>query len=343
MYRTHSFAVMVSLLLAAGCGAETPKPATSAIDKAPMPGAGPATGCASKEACYDGGRQAEMANDPAKAKGFYATGCKLGDGESCNEMSVKFSSDPAQKSTFGQKACELNSGAGCFNLAEDTRKAAKEPEAIALYEKSCNGTWPTASAKPIACKRGSVTAFRAGNAEAAARMSQAICNDQFSEGCGVLGVLYVQGKGVTADEAKGRELLHRACEKGDEEACANEKKLGAAVSAPADVPGANVTVASISADGFTLTDLACKSSGMNGLLAGPALASTLGKKKKALDSCAPQGAQVRLRWTAAGGRVTQAEAKSSDPKIEACVVRTMKTVNGVPEGTCATTVNLGAK
>ncbi|HEU4533808.1 MAG TPA: hypothetical protein VFS00_06805 [Polyangiaceae bacterium] len=342
MDRTHALVTMVALL-AAGCGAETRKPATPGADKAPMSGPGPATGCASKEACYDGGRKAEMANDPAKAKGFYKTGCELGDGESCNEMAVKFAADPGQKSSLGQKACELGSGAGCFNLAEETRKASKEKEAIALYEKSCNGHWPTASAKPVACKRGSVTAFRAGDAEAAARMSQAICNDQYTEGCGVLGVLYVQGKGVAADEAKGRELIHRACEKGDEEACGNEKKLGAPAAAPADVPGANVTVASLNADGFTITDLACKSNGMNAQLGGPALAATLAKKKQALDGCATQPTQVRVRWTAEGGRVTQAEAKSGDPKVEACVVRTMKTVNGAPAGVCATTMNLGAK
>ncbi len=334
----HPTAFVLASLLAAGCGADTPQAASP--PGAPAPPAAAAKGtCTTKEACYEAGRKAEMANNANGAKGFYTTGCELGDGESCNEVAVKFA-DPAQKAALGQKACELGSGAGCFNLAEEARKAAKEKEAIALYEKSCSGSWRTLNAKPVACRRGSISAFRAGDVEAAARMAQASCTEEFSEGCGVLGVLYVQGKGVAADDAKGRALLHRACEARDEDACANEKKLGAPA-APSDVAGSNVSIASMAIEGVTITDMVCNTGKLAGPATGSAAATSLAKKKPALDACAPKGARARIRWTVAGGKVSQAEAKSGDDKVDACVAKAVKSLAGAPDAVCAATLELG--
>jgi hypothetical protein len=341
IYERIAFAALVSPWLAACGGAEPPAAAPQGGPAGAKAG-GAAGDCATKEACYESGRRAEASGDRARAKASYDKGCDLGDGESCNEAAVKFAADPAQKAALGLKACELGSGAGCFNQAEETRKAGKEKEAVALYEKSCLGTWKVAGGKPVACRRGSVTAFRGGDVEAAARMSQAVCNDEFTEGCGVLGVLYVQGRGVAADEAKGKELLHRACAKGDEDACSNEKKLGAAPAAPSDVAGANLTVASASSGGLAITDVACKTPApADAAAAGPAIAAALAKKKPALDACAPGGGQARVRWTASGGKVSQAEAKSGDAKVEACVAKALKGLAGAPDGVCAATVPLG--
>jgi hypothetical protein len=110
------------------------------------------------------------------------------------------------------------------------------------------------------------------------------------------------------------------------------------------VTDANLSVGSITADGFTMKDLACKLDGGGGLgavLLGPTIAASLSKKKAALDACAPKGAEARVRFTAAGGKIASAEASAGDPKIEACVVKVLKTVPGVADGTCSASLHVG--
>ncbi len=118
----------------------------------------------------------------------------------------------------------------------------------------------------------------------------------------------------------------------------------AAAPLPLSVEGANLNVGSITADGFTMKDLGCKldgGGGLGGLLLGPTIAAGLSKKKSALDACAPKGADVRVRFTAAGGKIASAEAASGDAKVDACVVKVLKTVPGIADGTCAATVHAG--
>jgi hypothetical protein len=121
----------------------------------------------------------------------------------------------------------------------------------------------------------------------------------------------------------------------------------AATSAPAatgglDVPGANITMASITVDGLTMTDFACQAGGgLGALLAGPTMAGMLSKKKAALKACSPKAGTVRVRWTAAGGKVTKAESKAATPQIEACVTKAVSSVPATMDGTCAATIDLG--
>jgi len=112
---------------------------------------------------------------------------------------------------------------------------------------------------------------------------------------------------------------------------------------PLAVDGANLNVGSITADGFVMRDLGCKveGGGLGVLMLGPAIAGGLSKKKAALDACAPKGADVRVRFTLAGGKVSSAEAKADDAKVEACVVKAVKTMPAVADGTCAATLHLG--
>ncbi|HTJ80425.1 MAG TPA: hypothetical protein VL400_01845 [Polyangiaceae bacterium] len=112
---------------------------------------------------------------------------------------------------------------------------------------------------------------------------------------------------------------------------------------PLAVEGANLTVGSITADGLSLKDLGCKveGGGLGVLVLGPAIAGGLSKKKAALDACAPKGADVRVRFTLAGGKVASSEAKADDPKVEACVAKAVKTMPAVADGTCAATLHVG--
>ncbi|NUP12701.1 MAG: hypothetical protein HOW73_42215 [Polyangiaceae bacterium] len=118
------------------------------------------------------------------------------------------------------------------------------------------------------------------------------------------------------------------------------------VAPPADelpVDGANLTIDSVTADGFTLRDLSCKAEGggLGALMIGPTVAGSLSKKKTALDACAPKGADVRVRFTASRGKIASAEARSGDPKIDACVAKVLKNAQAVLDGTCAASMRIG--
>ena len=108
-----------------------------------------------------------------------------------------------------------------------------------------------------------------------------------------------------------------------------------------EVPNASLTMGSVSADGFTMRDVGCalQGGGLNALLAGPMLAAAIGSRKAALKKCAPKGGEARVLFTMRGGK-TEARAKAATPAVEACVVKVMKTVAAVSEGTCAVTIDL---
>lgn len=111
----------------------------------------------------------------------------------------------------------------------------------------------------------------------------------------------------------------------------------AAASGPA---GANLRVGSMTVDGLTIEDLACRADGL-GLLGSMLVAGGIAKKKAALVACAPKGDSPRVEWTAAKGKVTVASVKASSPAVEACV---KKALTGTPapfEGECAATLALG--
>jgi hypothetical protein len=113
---------------------------------------------------------------------------------------------------------------------------------------------------------------------------------------------------------------------------------------PLAVEGANLKMASINAEGFAMTDMACKlaGGGLEMLLAGPVLAAVVGKKKAALNACAPGGADVSVRWTTAGRRVVDVRAVAGgDKKIEACVERVMRTSIATFEATCRASFHVG--
>lgn len=116
-----------------------------------------------------------------------------------------------------------------------------------------------------------------------------------------------------------------------------------AASTGLDVPGANLSIGSISADGFEMKDIACKSEdagGLGGLVLGPALAGVLSKKKAQLRACSPKGGEARVRFVMDAGKVLSAEAKAETPQIEACVIKVVKSVQAPLGGTCAATLDL---
>ncbi len=340
--RAFAASVLVS------CSSADPVPVTPPVegptavpthDKPSDGPSGPKFACGDAAACYGAGEKANDAKDKAAARTAFEAACQQGHGEGCTEWGSILQNedgDEARATEIWQKGCEAGSMNSCFNAAEKLRKG-KPKDAVPLYAKACKNAGDDEMLAAMACVRGGLHAHDAGELTVAAELAKASCGDKQAGGCDLLGVLLLEGKGGLAkDQEKAAAAFKKGCAAGDDNACENEKKLAASAAGGVDVPGANITMGSITADGFTLNDMKCKTdAGLAALLLGPAVAGAMGKKKAAFDACAPKGADVRLRWTARGGRVTTADASAGDPKIEACVVKVMKSVPAVLEGTCA--------
>lgn len=110
-----------------------------------------------------------------------------------------------------------------------------------------------------------------------------------------------------------------------------------AASGPA---GANLRVGSMTVDGLTVEDLACRADGL-GMLGSMIVAGGIAKKKAALVACAPKGDKPRVEWTAAKGKVAVTAVKASTPAVEACVKKALAGTPAPFEGECAATLVLG--
>jgi len=113
-----------------------------------------------------------------------------------------------------------------------------------------------------------------------------------------------------------------------------------------DVPGANLSVGQLEADGLVTKNIECKSEGSGGglgLLGMVLVTAWMSPLKKALDACAPGGeTETRVVWRGSGGKVTEIQAKG-DAKMNACVEKALRPGKPVFEGHCAATVVHGKK
>lgn len=362
MRALHLLALSLPLACASSGGAEPslpPETSQSIAAAEPTPADQPPEAstppCADQKSCFAKGSAAQEANDEAAARKFYAHGCELGFGDSCNTLGISFDKeDPPRAHELKQRACELDNASGCLNAAEDLRS--RDPSsAVQLYIKACRafaGPQTDTIGKSLACHRGSLTAFSNKQYAEAVEMAELICDGKATQGCSLAGQLHREGLGTPKSIKRARELLQRGCEGDDKRACEHASRLSDA--APSDagpggagsdelaVPKANITMASVSVDGVNLKQLACRTrgGGFGALLAGPALAKTVASRKKALVACAPKGGEARVRWTAAGGRITKVEVKANSSKIETCVSRVLKGAKSPNAGTCAATIPL---
>lgn len=330
--------VVAALVLGAACSARSPGVAAPSEPPAPVVEAP----CATAEACMTAATRALQAGDSVRAAEYLGVACDRGDATGCNEAGTLLESDPTQRLARFRRACELDEPFGCANLG---RVAADTHEALDAAEKGCN-----LDAK--VCDSGARVAIDAQEWVRARAMAERGCIDTVDVACGTLGSLLAKGLGGPQDTTRAVPLLERGCRAGDENACKNVQFVqpvatseSSANTAPPtgdlEVPHASLTIGSVSADGFTIRDLACnlEGGGLNAFLAGPMLASMVGARKAALRKCAPKGGEARVLFTMRGGK-TDARAKAATPAIEACVVKVMKTVAPVSEGTCAATIDL---
>lgn len=114
-----------------------------------------------------------------------------------------------------------------------------------------------------------------------------------------------------------------------------------------DVPGANITIGKMDADGVSATNIECKSDGGGGglgLLGVVFVTGWISKQKQALDACAPGGSatETRIIWTAKDGKMVSIAAKG-DAKVKACVEKALRPGKPAFDGKCAATVAYGKK
>ena len=349
------FAGLIVLQTSAGCGGppapETPEPPGSAPTAAATATAAAEVPCDTAKACHEAGVKAAKSGDAKNAAVHFERGCGLGGADSCSALAEIPGTPPVKAFELHGRACELGSPGACHHVAEGFRDK-EDALAISSYKKACEGfeKLGDAEGEKESCLRGAEYAYSNDQHASAIELAKRVCDASNHVGCGLLGVMYAKGQGTPQDVKQAKEYLGIACKAGDQEACGNDKKLDAAIAAAAapapsatgglDVPNANISVGSITVDGLTMTDLACQAGGgLGALLAGPTMAGALAKKKAALKACSPKGGTARVRWTAAGGKVTKAESKAATPQIEACVVKAVTSSTPPMDGTCAATID----
>jgi hypothetical protein len=168
--------------------------------------------------------------------------------------------------------------------------------------------------------------------------------------CATFGEALRNGKGVDKDVRTAERAFKSGCRLGDDHACAAGREMETARrEAAADetgVPGANMTVGSITTDGATVRQIACRTEGggLGGLFGSLALGKPFADKKKALDACA-KGAphETRVRWTGKGGRMTDVHVISGEHPSNKCVERALAGSLAPVAGTCAATVDIGKR
>lgn len=107
------------------------------------------------------------------------------------------------------------------------------------------------------------------------------------------------------------------------------------------VPGANITIDGVAADGQRLDRLECRASDLP-MLGALAVVASIAEAKPALDRCAPKGAAVALTWTFEGGKARDIElAHASSPAVGRCVAKAMRRVVAPFSAQCGATVLVG--
>lgn len=359
MHTPSTASSLLAFAILVGCSS-SPKPspvspevsaASPSADEEPPPSEAepppPAQPCPDRDACLKAGQAAEEAKDLELAEKMLKHACELESAQGCNSLALLIDEKhPVAGLALKRKACLLGSSGGCSNAAEHLRES-DPASAVPFYTKACVGFAKEKETfvQNMTCFRGSATAYGAKLYGPALEMASLICVEDSRGGCDIAGVLYTRGLGVDQDLDRAQELFRFGCEGGDQKACAHGEKLTklraeeAGPSSTLRVANANITIGSIAVNGVTINDLECRSQGggFGSLLAGPAFVKTIAKRKRKLMACSSEG-EVRLRWKAKGGRLTDLEAKGSTPAIEACIVKALKGAKSTVEGTCAATL-----
>jgi hypothetical protein len=171
--------------------------------------------------------------------------------------------------------------------------------------------------------------------------------DARAKSCAALGVLFHEGKGVDKDLDRARRAFDDACKLGHARSCDAKREVDEdaqrAADAASGVPGANVRIGSVSTNGVTVEQIACRSEGVGGLVGSLAIGKPFADKKRQLDGCAKGSPhKARVRWTEKNGRMSDVKVISGDDPSNKCIERVLTGSVATVPGTCAASVDLGA-
>jgi len=112
---------------------------------------------------------------------------------------------------------------------------------------------------------------------------------------------------------------------------------------PSDVPGANMHVSRVTTDGVTIENVDCRSEGggLGGLLGTLVIGKPFADRKGQLDRCVQGPHKTRVRWTGAGGKITDAKVISGDSPANPCIERALNGALAPVAGVCAASVEIG--
>lgn len=364
--------------LLAGCGGASPPPATpeaelspaatesgpTAEDAAEEEGTvvaegkmtdvpGDASGeivpeCSDKDDCNNRGVFAAMAGQGPVAAALLQKACDMGSGSGCSNLANLIARGQLLDRDLGKaagldvKACDLGEPKGCVNAAlayfEGTGVGADPARARELFSRGCD-LGHLESCKNIGVLHWEGKGGPQDHAKAVTFFKKA-CDGGDASGCFNMGVAHYKGLGAARDDQKAREYFDTACLKGDKGGCDLRDELDEGASKGGGVPGANLTVGSMTADGMTVKDLECALGSM-GFMAALQLVGSIAANKKALDRCAPKGDAVRVTWEMAGGKTKNVEASGAKPKVARCVKLAAGKISSPLSGKCSAVFLVG--
>lgn len=148
--------------------------------------------------------------------------CDKDDPTACLRFAVK-ATDPEKVGTKLQACCDRGTAECCGLLGKmySRGKILKPDKAkgYGLMEKACSLGDGTACASP------GLEHMRKQSYKRAQELFALGCDKDSKFACGLLGVLYRDGKGVARDTAKARKLLDKACRLGADSSCKALRRL----------------------------------------------------------------------------------------------------------------------
>jgi len=175
---------------------------------------------------------------PCDERGRTRAACEAGEAGACTRlgrealtgMGLEDGPDPAAARAFFQRACDGGDGEGCARHALSTLLgegvARDEDAGRAALRAACERTPRAACGLAAAGLAEDARRQKTpGEAEWVALFAQEGCHAGDGFACRLLGDVFLEGRGLSADSGKAFSLYARACEAGDGEACADQGAL----------------------------------------------------------------------------------------------------------------------
>ena len=266
--------------------------------------------CADKADCEKKAVAAFQGKKFPEALKAATRGCKGGSPASCYIVGVLYwqgagvKKSPKKTAKFFTRACDLKHAGACYNLGVLHR------DGVGVKKSGKKGL----------------------------KISIKACELGYNDGCLNAGVMLLKGQGVKKDVKRSAGIFKKGCDKGHKKCCtgaelAKKEMSGGGDSGSDGVTDANVTVGSMTVNGFTIKDMKCKITG-GGFLASAMVVGSLGKRKK-LKHCGKKGKTPKVVWVYAGGKARVLSVTGASGKAKKCIRAEMKKVRaGSLAGKC---------